>query len=132
MTWSETHRYYDALSEIEADLDRTGDGLLPWRAEYAAIFGDPAGLLLALRHRWDVLVQAQVEQPRDPSGRFSKELLTLAALHPGLMAALARDAETRATERRPVERAISEARGWTVPACTAGAEREPARLGPAA
>lgn len=48
MGWPETHRYYAALRAVEEELNRTGDGPLPWRAEYAEIFGDRHGLLLAL------------------------------------------------------------------------------------
>lgn len=84
MGWPETHRYYAALRAVEEELNRTGDGPLPWRAEYAEIFGDRHGLLLALSRRWLVLVQAQVEQRPDD------ELRELAAAHPGLIQAIER------------------------------------------
>ncbi|QWF77819.1 hypothetical protein [Amycolatopsis sp. CA-230715] len=78
MGWQEAHRYYAALREVERELDRTADGAVPWRAEYAEIFGDRRGLLLALRRRWDLMVQAQVE----PDG--APRLRELAQEHPGL------------------------------------------------
>jgi hypothetical protein len=84
MGWPETHRYYAALRTVEEELNHTGDGVLPWRAEYAEIFGDRHGLLLALSRRWQVLVQAQVEQRPD------EELRELADAHPGLVQTIER------------------------------------------
>lgn len=77
MTWSETRRRLDALREIEAELDRTG-GQLPWNHGYAEIFGDRRTLLLQLRYRWRLLVEAQ------------GEVELLAERHPGLVAVLRR------------------------------------------
>ncbi len=83
MGWDEAHRYYAALREIEDELDRTGDGMPPWRAGYAEVFGDRRGLLLALWRRWEVTVQAQAGD---------RPLRELAAEHPGLLRALRRNA----------------------------------------
>ncbi|CRK55356.1 hypothetical protein [Alloactinosynnema sp. L-07] len=88
MTWSETNSYYSTLRSVAADLERTRDGVVPWRPGFAEIFGDREGLLLALRRRWVVMVQAQVEWPVDRNGRPSAELRALAAQHPGLLATL--------------------------------------------
>jgi hypothetical protein len=77
MTWSETRRRLDALREIEAELDRTG-GELPWHDEYADIFGDRRILLLQLRYRWRLMVEAQ------------GGVAALAERHPGLVAVLRR------------------------------------------
>lgn len=79
MGWPETHRYYAALRDIEHTLDDAGDGVLPWRAQDAAVFGDRHGLLLALWRRWEVLVQAQADDVT---------LTELAAAHPGLLRVL--------------------------------------------
>lgn len=87
MTWSETHRRLAALRAVEAELDRTGDGQLPWRPEYADIFGDRHTLLLQLRYRWRLLVQAQVE----PTFEGAAASRALAGQHPGLLAALRRN-----------------------------------------
>jgi hypothetical protein len=82
MTWSETRRRLDALRTIEAELDRTG-GRLPWCPEYAEIFGDRHTLLLQLRYRWRLLVEAQAEP-------FGAGVAGLAERHPGLVAVLRR------------------------------------------
>lgn len=105
MSWESTHRYYQALREVEAELDRRNAidnrADLPWRAEYAQIFGDRDGLLLALRRRWQLLVQAQVEQPYDPSGVPTAALLAVAARHRGLITALRQANETAAPSPHP-------------------------------
>jgi hypothetical protein len=88
MSWQETHRYYAALHEVEQELDRTVGRVLPWRVEYAESFGDRHGLLLALWRRWEVMVQAKVEQPYDPAGRATAPLRELAGAHPGLLRAI--------------------------------------------
>ena len=99
MGWPETHRYYDALRAVEEELDRTDGDALPWRAEYAEIFGDRHGLLLALSRRWQVLVQAQVERPHDEDGQPSAELRALANAHPGLVNAIERNDRTVPRQR---------------------------------
>lgn len=85
MTWTETHRRLEALRAVEAELDRNGDGQVPWRPEYAEIFGNRHTLVLQLRHRWQLLVEAQAEGRGTSAARQ-----TLAAQHPGLLAALRR------------------------------------------
>jgi hypothetical protein len=90
MSWHETHRYYDALRAAVADVEQTADGTLPWCDEFAEVFGDPIGLLLALRRHWTLIVQAQVEQPSD--------LEPLVRRHRGLLAVLRHhDEEPRVT-----------------------------------
>ncbi len=61
MTWSETHRRWQALAEIEALVNASESDELPWNADYAAIFGDPDGLAAALRYRWDLNRDAQLD-----------------------------------------------------------------------
>jgi hypothetical protein len=90
MTWRQAHLYYEALLAVVADVERTADGTLPWRPEFAEVFGDPAGLVLALRRRWQLMVQAQVEVPYDPSGQPSAALRTLAEHNRGMLAVLRR------------------------------------------
>jgi hypothetical protein len=80
MGWSETHRRWQVLRELEADLSRT-DGPLPWNQEYADLFGDRAAMLAMLRYRWELARDAQVdpslpehvldEQRRRIDGRFA-------------------------------------------------------------
>ena len=93
MTWSETRRRLDALRAIEAELNRTGDGRLPWNAEYAEIFGDRHTLLLQLRYRWQLLVQEQADEPGTEQA--------LADRHPGLVAVLRRHSEELTQPHRP-------------------------------
>ncbi|MGW4351262.1 hypothetical protein ACWELJ_04150 [Nocardia sp. NPDC004582] len=44
------------------EIERHGDGQLPWRPEYAGVFGDPDGLIAALRYRWNLTMQAQADE----------------------------------------------------------------------
>jgi hypothetical protein len=81
VSWTDTHRYYEALRAIEAELDRT-DGVLSWRPEYHGVFGDRGGLVRAIERRWRLLVQAQAQDV---------PLRELVASHPGLIAALSRE-----------------------------------------
>ncbi len=61
MTWSETKRRWTMMREIE-DLfvaDPTAD--LPWSEEHAALFGDRDHLVTALRYRWQLTRDAQLD-----------------------------------------------------------------------
>ncbi len=105
MSWSETHRRLAALRAVEAELNTRGDGRLPWNEDYADIFGGEQGLLLALRYRWALMVEAQVEEPFDASGMPSRDLTELAARHPGLLAALRRNSRRSAAWQGRLEHA---------------------------
>ncbi|WP_110207338.1 hypothetical protein [Nocardioides daejeonensis] len=61
MSWHETHRRWQLLREVEETIARHDDGQLPWREEYASVFGDPDGLRTALVHRIRVARQAQLD-----------------------------------------------------------------------
>ena len=61
MTWDETHRRWQALRTIEEQLASADAIELPWNEEYAALFGDRAGLLAALRYRWQLAVNTQLD-----------------------------------------------------------------------
>ncbi|HET6154496.1 MAG TPA: hypothetical protein VFE15_16245 [Marmoricola sp.] len=60
MSWTETHRRWQALQEIEA-LANAGCDELPWNAEYAEIFGDRDSLAAALHYRWRLTRDAQLD-----------------------------------------------------------------------
>lgn len=60
MTWNETHRRWRALREIEENL-ADGRSELAWTEEYAELFGDRAGLVAALRYRWQLSRDAQLD-----------------------------------------------------------------------
>lgn len=96
MSWQDAHRYNEALRAVEAQLNWTGDGRIIWRPEYADIFGSPERVLLALRTRWQTLVQAQVEDIATADGGPSGVVRALAAAHPGLVRALTRASEAPA------------------------------------
>ena len=61
MTWTETHRRWQALAEIEALVNASNNDELPWNDEYADIFGDRDGLVAALRYRWNLTRDAQLD-----------------------------------------------------------------------
>jgi hypothetical protein len=92
MSWTDTHRYYEALHRAEDDLNRTGDGRITWHDEYGEVFGTPRRLEAALRSYWNNLVRAQVECAEPQNWRRIMDLNRLAAAHPGLVAAVARAA----------------------------------------
>jgi hypothetical protein len=60
MSWTETHRRWQVMQEIEA-LANAGCTELPWNDEYAAIFGDRDQLAAALHYRWELNRTAQLD-----------------------------------------------------------------------
>lgn len=60
MSWTETHRRWQALQEIE-ELANAGCTELPWNDEYAAIFGDRDRLAATLRYRMRLTRDAQLD-----------------------------------------------------------------------
>ncbi len=89
MSWTETHRRWQALQEIEA-LANAGAETLPWNTEYAEIFGDRDTLAAALRYRWNLTREAQLdthlgeavlEQQRTRLVKRSAGVLRLLAAH---------------------------------------------------
>lgn len=60
MSWTETRRRWQILREIEAAL-AAGATELPWGEEYAALFGDRAGLLAMMRYRWQLTYDTQLD-----------------------------------------------------------------------
>jgi len=61
MTWSETHERYRIIREVVAAAEADPTGTLPWRVEYAPLYGTPEGLVNALRTRWQRTCEAQLE-----------------------------------------------------------------------
>ena len=61
MTWHETRARWRILREIAAASDHDPTGALPWNDEYAEVFGDRESLVAALRYRWTVAQQAQLD-----------------------------------------------------------------------
>lgn len=91
MTWSETHQRWQALRAVEAAADADPTGALPWKTEYAALFGSRDGLLAALTYRWDVLHQAQLD-PSLPEAVLDDRRSGLVREHAGLLRVLRRHA----------------------------------------
>lgn len=61
MTWHETRARWRILREIAAEAHDDPTGTLPWTEEYADVFGDRASLVAALRYRWRLTQQAQLD-----------------------------------------------------------------------
>ncbi|WP_408897596.1 hypothetical protein ACJ5H2_00475 [Nocardioides sp. R1-1] len=61
MTWTETHRRWQAMRAVEEQLRTADRPELPWNDELALIFGDPDGLRAALRYRWRLTLDAQLD-----------------------------------------------------------------------
>lgn len=61
MTWTETRTRWRILREIAARAHEDPTGTLPWTPEYAHAFGDRASLVAALRYRWRLTQQAQLD-----------------------------------------------------------------------
>jgi hypothetical protein len=106
MSWRTAHRFYEVLRQAESDLDRTADGVLTWRVEYADVFGSPGQLLLALRSHWTNMVRAQIEWSSEDNWRRIVASRRLAAEHSGLVRAVQRADEAAASRTAPVREAI--------------------------
>lgn len=92
MTWQRTTDWWRAVRAAEAAIDRDPGEGLPWEAGFAELFGDRDGLVLALRYRWSLLVEAQVdpELPQHEQERVWRDLTTR---HSGLLRVLDRYTE---------------------------------------
>lgn len=66
MTWTETHERTRILREVEALATEDMSGAVPWRAEWSHYFAGPAGLVAALRSRWNRMVEAQLDERSGP------------------------------------------------------------------
>lgn len=75
--WHLTNLRLRALRKISAEIEADPTGELPWKDEYAELFGDPDGLLRALEYRWKVTVQAQLdpELPEDVLAETFRDLM---------------------------------------------------------
>lgn len=89
MGWKQTHVWWEALREAEAEIESRGDGQLPWRSRYAEVFGNRESLLTALSYTWNLRVQAQASD-LDGVGHLcelvEKNKALLAVLRAGLPA----------------------------------------------
>ena len=83
MSWTETHRRWQALQEIEA-LASAGCEELPWNPDYAAIFGDRDALAAALHYRLKLTRDAQLDTHL-PEGVLEEQRLRLAERQAGVI-----------------------------------------------
>jgi hypothetical protein len=93
MGWTETHRRWQALQEIEAlaNAEHANGEVaeLPWTHEYAEIFGDRATLVAALRHRWQQTRRAQLDSHL-PERVLEEQWCRLHTRHAGVLQLLER------------------------------------------
>lgn len=89
MTWQETHQRTRIIREVEAAAALDMSGALPWRDEWAPYFGSPAGLLAALRARWDRMCEAQLDS-RTGEDEFHDTYRRLRRTQAGILAILRR------------------------------------------
>lgn len=76
MTWSETKRRWRVLREIEDLFLADPAAELPWAEEYAELFGDREGLTKALRYRWQLARDAQLDT-HAPEAAWDEQLSRL-------------------------------------------------------
>lgn len=74
MTWSETKRRWHLMREIEELFTVDPAAELPWTEEYAELFGDREGLVAALRYRWQLARDAQLDT-HTPEAAFDEQQL---------------------------------------------------------
>lgn len=98
MGWTETHRRWQALQEIESLASSGALDELPWTEEYAEIFGDRATLAAALRHRWNQARRAQLDTHL-PERVLEEQWCRLQVRHAGVLRLLERYDRTAGDER---------------------------------
>ena len=97
MGWTDTHRRWQALQDIEARANAGALDTLPWNPEYAEIFGDRDGLAAALRYRWEQTRRAQLDTHL-PERVLEEQWRRLRARNAGVLRLLERYDAQRAGE----------------------------------
>lgn len=101
MGWTETHRRWQALQEIETLANAAAIEELPWNPEYAEIFGDRDTLAAALRHRWRQTRRAQLDTHL-PEATLEQQWCRLHERHAGILRLLERYDAQRLADQEPV------------------------------
>lgn len=94
MSWTETHRRWQALREIEELAGDPAVVELPWTTEYAEIFGERDLLAAALRHRWEQTRRAQLDSHL-PESVLEEQWCRLHDRHAGVLRLLENHELTR-------------------------------------
>lgn len=94
MTWTETTRRQRTLREVLAVIEQRRDGRLPWHEDWADVFVDRQGLLHALRHRWQLQREGQLDPGLDDLA-LAQARRRLQEQNAGLIAVLARHQDRR-------------------------------------
>jgi hypothetical protein len=89
MGWTETHRRWQALQEIETWANADVLDTVPWTTEYAELFGDRDSLVAALRSRWEQARRAQLDSHL-PERVLEEQWRRLHARHAGVLRLLER------------------------------------------
>ncbi|WP_182378529.1 hypothetical protein [Nocardioides sp. WS12] len=97
MTWTETHRRWQALRSIEEQLATATNPELPWNDELALIFGDRAGLVAALRYRLRLTVNTQMDTHL-PEHVLEEQRFLLVARTRGLLRVLEAEAHAESMQ----------------------------------
>ena len=108
MTWNETHERTRIIREVEAAAALDMTGALPWREEWGTYFDGPAGLVAALRARWNRMCEAQLDA-RNGEDEFQDTYNRLRRTQAGILAILRR-AESGAVAAAPAVLALPGAR----------------------
>ena len=101
MSWTETHRRWQALKEIDALANAGALDTLPWNAELAEIFGRPEDLAAALRARWEQARRAQLDSHL-PEHVLEEQWIRLRTRHAGVLRLLDGYDATRTGDADPV------------------------------
>ena len=103
MTWHEQHARTEILHEVlaRAAVDPTAPELLAGLPGSDRLFGGPAGILAALRYRWDNHLRAKLDQAQIQGQSAADAYRELAAQQPELHAILAAH-EAGHWQREPV------------------------------
>lgn len=99
MGWTETHRRWQAMQEIEALASTSSVEELPWTTEYAEIFGDRDHLAAALRYRWEQTRRAQLDTHL-PEAVLEEQWCRLEARQAGVLRLLERHERTSGGDMR--------------------------------
>jgi hypothetical protein len=91
MTWSETNTRLGALRDVIAAVNADPSHELPWNDRYAEIFGDPGGLVSALRYHWNLMAQAQLD-PELSAEALDERWIALSTQQAGVLRVLSRHA----------------------------------------